>query len=115
MSDLKIVQYSTNRPAVTGGWYEHQYTAESECEFDNDGSTLWLTIEASRDSDGNWQWLRTGLDAVTVTVRGVDIVQNVFQDAPDGAWFFTHAVKEAMERCYEHDQAVEQERTAGIP
>lgn len=115
--DLKIVEFDQGRGlSLSGMWWQGRYEIDAELEYDNDGSTLFLSMEAWRDSGGTWRVHSVTIDAIKVRVRGRDITaQRVYEDAPDkDSWLEPH-IAEALEQYFQHESGAMADEMAGVP
>ncbi len=115
--DLKIVERSVggfpSRKVISGMWFNGVYEIEADLEYDLDGTTIWLSMEAYRFDDNVWRVHSVSIDAVTFKVRGVTFTKNVFEDAPDlESWLPDH-IAEQFEKHFQNEHEANAEQFAG--
>lgn len=114
--DLKIVEFDGGRAkSLSGMWWQGRYEVDAELEYDNDGSTLFLSMEAWRD-EGVWRVCYVVIDAIQVRIRGRTLTaQRVYEDAPDkDSWLEPHIAAE-FEAYFQNQTGAVADEMAGVP
>ena len=89
---------------ITGDWTDRVFHCTANLEYDDGGATLWLEVEAAREPEGLWYWVRTDLDALTYPINGTDLlIDGVYLDCPGGEKYLTEWIREEMETCYRNE------------